>query len=1096
MIKGIEGVKPIVAPNKADRTDSWYKGKMTQRTVPSTSRRPAHRTLTAGSHLVSDIGEVPIPDHQGNRYFVVFKCMCTQFRKVYRMRTKDALVQVWKQFIADYGMQEKEGKMVCRIRYLVTDDDVMYVKGKVAEANKEHLIGKYTLAPYTHQANPSENEMRRLMEGAVQLLHSSGLPPSFLLDALDCHVESKNRLFTPICHDPTHQFQTPHQRMLGTKPDINDIARFGCKTYVYVTKPDRAKHDSHCWIGFYVGPSQNMSACRVYRPLKHSIYDRYHTLHNCDIVYGDIMGKMYQSRVDTDQAQREYYNNEVDTLIGTTCQSDTIAAMVKQLPWAQQPMPDAHTHASDTRTREIGPQRAVTRQGNSQNTTPQVGNKRTRDQNPVRTVTKPRKTPAPTANPAATGLSPATTTLDPTGAQDHARRSLFTPAEANTLLRGVPTKVQLGLLDIMDSMAEYMREVEVLQDTDFTMLHLYAELENLPTASQTECQFIQLCEETSRRIVQSKEPTSFKQIQRLDGTIEGKLVREAMLDEVVWMVNHGKVIPRDRSTIQFLKEIDGQWVVKFKKTIDGLLDKVRARWVLRGDKQRPHVDYDPKTISSPVATKTATLAALTLAVQYALLLCSVDVSKAFTVSSIDQPGLFMEVPKGVDYSNPDLCPFGSDTTWELLTTLYGLKQASAMYYNTFTNIVMKYTDAKGQKYRRNRHDPCSFTKGTLGTNDFITFSIHIDDKFVACSTKEHVHELLGVLKKANFTCTVEPMTLALGMKIDYTLYNPGIPGSGKLLLDHSNYITDCFTEAKQHFDKSKHSPLSVPMTIEVSKAQRPADTEVLVGTQYKLFRSILGKVSHCANFTHPEISIAVSIVSTYMSAPSPVDLIDTFNILRYLMSTVNKPSATFTLQHNPLFDSTTSTHQNPIHLLCDADLSNCRLTRRSRTGFCGYLFGNLCGWNARKQKSVSLSTAESEYVALSACAQFGKWFKGLMSDMGLELSHCKPVVILCDSKSAITIAESPAHIMNKYSKHIERRVHWFREQIRDGTLRVQHVPGTDNIADLFTKCLGAVAFKKYRDSLLRGDFRVLDEGGSYMCIVDNSTIPFKWMNDM
>ena len=124
--------------------------------------------------------------------------------------------------------------------------------------------------------------------------------------------------------------------------------------------------------------------------------------------------------------------------------------MVKQLPWAQQPMPDAHTHASDTRTREIGPQRAVTRQGIS---TPQVGNKRTRDQNPVRTVTKPRTTPAPTANTAATGASPATATLDPTGAQDHARRSFFTPAEANTLLRGVPTKVQLGLLDIMDSMA-------------------------------------------------------------------------------------------------------------------------------------------------------------------------------------------------------------------------------------------------------------------------------------------------------------------------------------------------------------------------------------------------------------------------------------------------------------------------------------------------------------------------------------------------------------------------------------------------------------------------------------------------------------------
>ena len=143
----------------------------------------------------------------------------------------------------------------------------------------------------------------------------------------------------------------------------------------------------------------------------------------------------------------------------------------------------------------------------------------------------------------------------------------------------------------------------------------------------------------------------------------------------------------------------------------------------------------------------------------------------------------------------------------------------------------------------------------------------------------------------------------------------------------------------------------------------------------------------------------------------------------------------------------------------------------------------------RKQKL--LIEEKCDDVLVGKCAQFGKWFKGLVSDMGLEMAHCQPVVILCDSQSAITIAESPVHVINKYSKHIERRVHWFREQIREGTLRVQHGPGTDNIADLFTKCLGVQVFQKYRDSLLRGDFRVLDNGGSYMCIVDDSTYPLK-----
>ena len=290
MLKGLEDAKPIKSINRADRPDSWYQGRMTQRTVPANSRRPTSIKLTPGSHIVSDIGEVPVPDRSGNKYYVLFKDLCTQYRRTYRMKTKDELVGVWQIFLADSGYQHNKGAIVSRVKYLVTDDDKMYVAGKVKEVNTKRMIGKWTLAPYTHNANPSESEMRRIMEGAVSALYSSGLPPSFLLDALECNIHSKNRLFTPVHHDPKHEFMTPHERLFGIKPSIDDMARFGCKTYVYITKEDRKKHDTHCWIGFYLGLSDNMRACRVYRPHTHTVYDRYHTLHDCKIVYGDIMG--------------------------------------------------------------------------------------------------------------------------------------------------------------------------------------------------------------------------------------------------------------------------------------------------------------------------------------------------------------------------------------------------------------------------------------------------------------------------------------------------------------------------------------------------------------------------------------------------------------------------------------------------------------------------------------------------------------------------------------------------------------------------------------------------------------------------------------
>ena len=53
----------------------------------------------------------------------------------------------------------------------------------------------------------------------------------------------------------------------------------------------------------------------------------------------------------------------------------------------------------------------------------------------------------------------------------------------------------------------------------------------------------------------------------------------------------------------------------------------------------------------------------------------------------------------------------------------------------------------------------------------------------------------------------------------------GVPGSGKLEYDHSAYILDCYMEAKQHFDQSKHSQLNIPMSESDSKAEKEDEPE-------------------------------------------------------------------------------------------------------------------------------------------------------------------------------------------------------------------------------------------------------------------------------
>lgn len=101
--------------------------------------------------------------------------------------------------------------------------------------------------------------------------------------------------------------------------------------------------------------------------------------------------------------------------------------------------------------------------------------------------------------------------------------------------------------------------------------------------------------------------------------------------------------------------------------------------------------------------------------------------------------------------------------------------------------------------------------------------------------------------------------------------------------------------------------------------------------------------------------------------------------------------------------------------------------------------------------------------------------------MGVEVACFEPIVILSDSKSAINISTNPIGVVSKYSKHILQKVHWFREHIKEGTLRILHIKGTENVADIMTKCLGRPTFLGLREKLLRGDFRTLRRLPHTMC---------------
>ena len=130
------------------------------------------------------------------------------------------------------------------------------------------------------------------------------------------------------------------------------------------------------------------------------------------------------------------------------------------------------------------------------------------------------------------------------------------------------------------------------------------------------------------------------------------------------------------------------------------------------------------------------------------------------------------------------------------------------------------------------------------------------------------------------------------------------------------------------------------------------------------------------------------------------------------------------------------------------DWAACTIDRKSYTGSCFKYGGGAISWKAKKQRTVALSTAEAEYMALTEAAKEAILLKRLLSDMGVKHEAMK---IWNDNQAAQNLAKNP--VTNKKSKHIDIKEHFIRENIKQKLIEVAYMKTEDMEADMFTKAL-------------------------------------------
>ena len=144
-------------------------------------------------------------------------------------------------------------------------------------------------------------------------------------------------------------------------------------------------------------------------------------------------------------------------------------------------------------------------------------------------------------------------------------------------------------------------------------------------------------------------------------------------------------------------------------------------------------------------------------------------------------------------------------------------------------------------------------------------------------------------------------------------------------------------------------------------------------------------------------------------------------------------------------------HQGNLDLIgfCDSDYAADETTRRSTTGFVVSIGNSPVSWVSRLQKSVALSTCESEYMAMTDCLKDIIWFQKLLKDLDIPVQL--PTKIKSDNQGAIQLTKDPRN--HKRTKHIDVRYHFIRDSQDQGDVKLEYIPTQDNPSDMLTKPL-------------------------------------------
>ena len=375
----------------------------------------------------------------------------------------------------------------------------------------------------------------------------------------------------------------------------------------------------------------------------------------------------------------------------------------------------------------------------------------------------------------------------------------------------------------------------------------------------------------------------------------------------------------------------------------------KAQLVAKNFKQQFGVDYH-ETFAPTVRPATLHLL-LAIAAQKGSVVVQADVKNVYLHGTLEPNEIiYMDLPPKYSLFNQIPANLANKSVvCRLWRPLYGSKQGA----NRFWKFLVKAMTTLGFTF-------CSADEAVFykfnPDGSYVIIPTATDDFTIIADSDKSANHFQDELKKHAELVRLGPISWLLGTTVKHNMEKIFIILGQEAFIDQ---IVTC-----SGLDNARICSTPLNPNVDLTPGSDHVSPTLLSPFEKTTYREMIRSLMYLSVMTRPDITFTVSTLSQYLESPTTTHLIAVKRVIHYLKGT----------KHLCL---TLGGHEIDLSGYSNADWAS-QLHRHSISGFTFSLGSGAISWSSKKQPIITLSSTESEYIALTHSAKDIIWIQKLL----------------------------------------------------------------------------------------------------------------------